>query len=186
MKMKQNLLVYISLAIFIIFVLALVYFYNRSLFTYESKTSGDSQHVVKSDADKKFALTGEDFQVNGLSEKSTKDLVEKALGKPDKIEKDENAVDESSKTVVWEYDGLNITFSTDRLLNFEISSVKYSTARGIKTGDSKEQVLKLYGTPDFDETESIGYYDNGNEVHLVCFAFKDNKVVSIFIGSALD
>lgn len=62
---------------------------------------------------------------------------------------------------VKEIDGVTLTgFVDDSIINIRIESDKYPTKRGLKVGDSIEDLKSLYGIPDqgFFEDEMVTYY----------------------------
>ena len=68
----------------------------------------------------------------------------------------------------------------------ENSRCKRRTPRGLKVGDTKTIIRKLYGEPDYDNEDSTGeswtYYSD--DLAYMLIAFINNKVSSITIDSS--
>ncbi|SEO35922.1 hypothetical protein [Paenibacillus sp. OV219] len=106
----------------------------------------------------------------GMTEK---ELVDK-LGKP------ERALNEG-RTFLLMYESYQYTTLDSKVLGYSIGP-EAATARGVKLGDSKEQVLKQYGDAYYTLGESIGYIDKTKQLSLD-FKLKDDKVVAINLAS---
>lgn len=107
------------------------------------------------------------------------------LGKPIKIKKENNLV-------TYCYKGLNISVNPDNFIrSFIIKSPKYITHRGIKIGDIKQKVLKLYNEPTFkiqSNGNQILVYQSDEkvgQVYYINFYILNNRVIKIYIHSEL-
>ena len=170
--------------------------FNGCKSTKEENNAKPGENVVKTtipDAvvnpqtpDNPLRLKPGDYKINNVPDDAPKSEVEKAFGKPNKVESDENDFDPGSKIITWDYDGLSITFADEQLINFYAKSDKYSTPRGAKVGDSKETIIKLYGKPSFEDKETISYFLENDDMHSISFTLKNNIVTNIFVGSYLD
>ncbi|AZN39311.1 hypothetical protein [Paenibacillus albus] len=106
----------------------------------------------------------------GMTEK---ELVDK-LGKPERAMND-------GRTFLLMYESYQYTTLDSKVLAYSLGP-KSATAKGVKLGDTKEQVLGLYGDAYYTLGESIGYIDKTKQLSLD-FKLKDDKVVAINLAS---
>lgn len=126
--------------------------------------------VVSISAEKRIDWVPADFMLNGVSVGMKESEVVQALGVPANMKHDGTAL-------IYEYPGLTVKFS-DWNGNFSVEAVvvttpDFPTARGIKVGDTREQVEEIYPAM---------LWGNGDEAGVLEFQFNsDNTVSSILL-----
>ncbi|MCA0983533.1 hypothetical protein LCL89_05630 [Halobacillus yeomjeoni] len=127
-------------------------------------------------------LSGEN--INSISLNSTENDVINTFGKPTEIEEIEDP-----KSKYLSYDGVEFGFVEDKVIRLFIrrtheNSKIFETAKEIKTGDKKEQVIKEYGENYYERVESgldtLGYFDKENMINIE-FGFNESKVIAVII-----
>ncbi|REE86453.1 hypothetical protein A8990_11062 [Paenibacillus taihuensis] len=107
----------------------------------------------------------------GMTEK---ELVDK-LGKP------ERTMNDGGRTFLFMYEDYQYTTMDSKVIGYSIGP-EVATAKGLRLGDTKEQVLKQYGDEYYTLGDSIGYIDKTKRLSLD-FKLKDDKVVAINLTS---
>lgn len=128
-------------------------------------------HAMPSD------ITINDLQIGELKVGMLYDEVVKIKGyQPKKIEQGENGF-----VSFLEYDdGINIAIFESRIQVLSVNESSYATARGLKVGDNKDKVLKLYGehiSGRFEE--QIWEYGNDEGSFGLIIMFKEDIVTYI-------
>ncbi|MDW0118564.1 hypothetical protein QTL97_16680 [Sporosarcina thermotolerans] len=116
--------------------------------------------------------------VNSVALNSTANDVTGAFGKPIEVNIVANP---KSKYLV--YEGIEFGIIEDKVISYYFNN-NYQTTLGIKTGDTKENVIQAYGENFYERVESgldtIGYFDKENMINLE-IGFKENKIVLLMI-----
>ncbi|MBM7553947.1 hypothetical protein [Thalassobacillus pellis] len=125
-----------------------------------------------------------DENINSISINSYENDVINTFGKPTEVEE---IRDPKSKYL--SYDGVEFGFADAKVIRLFIrrtdeNSKIYETAKGIKIGDTKDQVIKEYGENYYERVESgldtLGYFDKDNLINIE-FGFNENKVIAVII-----
>jgi hypothetical protein len=119
-----------------------------------------------------------DESTNGIGLRDSSEKVEKNLGKPKKIEKSD-----SITHLTYGNDELLLTLDDNIVVEYQINSKAYQTGKGIKVGNSKDEVIQQYGSNYYTNKEdkkyeSIGYFDKESNRHIEFF-LKNNQVINI-------
>src|SRR5438552_3948146 len=88
------------------------------------------------------AVTDSDLIVAHLSYHDDSAHVRQLLGNP--VKRD---------SIKWSYQGMTVFFDTGKVTEFDITSPRYATHRGVRVGDSIDRVTQLYA-----ESCMVGYY----------------------------
>ena len=104
------------------------------------------------DSTESIDLSGEN--INSISINSYENDVIKTFGKPTEVE-----VIEDPKSKYLSYDGVEFGFVDDKVIRLFIrrtheNSKIYETAKEIKIGDTREQIIKEYGENYYERVES--------------------------------
>ena len=88
---------------------------------------------------------------------------------------------------IWRYSWNGVTvdaFEGNGAINFiEISDGNFSSSRGVKIGDNREKVVQVYGEPDVDQNDVIGYlYLTEDSVWGLDFYFDSTGINRVVIG----
>jgi hypothetical protein len=88
---------------------------------------------------------------------------------------------------IWRYSFKGLTvdaFEGNGSINFmEINNGDFLSSRGIKLGDSREKIIQLYGEPDVDQKNVIGYlYLTEDSVWGLDFYFDNIGVNRMVVG----
>ncbi|MBN9653203.1 hypothetical protein J0K78_02915 [Halobacillus sp. GSS1] len=127
-------------------------------------------------------LSGEN--ILSISIHSSEDDVINTFGKPMEVEEIENP-----KSKYLSYDGVEFGFVDDKVMRLFIrrtheNSKIYGTAKKIKIGDAKEEVIKEYGENYYERVESgldtLGYFDKDNRINIE-FGFNEKEVIAVII-----
>ena len=107
--------------------------------------------------------------------------VVKALGTPISYSEDGKCDGTGDKFKNYGYSGFSVKTDpqngVDRVYQIRLTSDRYATAEGITIGNSREDVLEKYGTPDFTGKTSVAYYAKTMQLE---FHFSDDgKVTNI-------
>lgn len=122
-------------------------------------------------------LSPDDFKLAGFRPFDQRTDVEKALGRPEKVETTNNGW--LLETLY--YNDVNMTFYLGGAVSITATSPKYPSARGIRVGDPVEKVFQAYGSnyttwkggPDGTITYSR------DENSAITFDVKQNKITGI-------
>jgi len=133
--------------------------------------------------DEENTITPEELQLGNISTGITYDELLKAMGQ----DPEEEAVDEYdgivAKTLFFA-DGTQV-FVVDNIVHtINVTSPEYETPKGLKTGDSEQRLLELYGEPSSKEDGVWGYNYNGYEIFTV--VVEDGIVTQIQIDYGAD
>lgn len=99
----------------------------------------------------------------------------------DKLGKPERTLNDGGRTFLFMYEDYQYTTMDNKVLGYSIGP-KAATARGLKLGGTKDQVLQQYGDAFYTLGDSIGYIDKTKRLSLD-FKLKDDKVVAINLTS---
>ena len=78
-------------------------------------------------------------------------------------------------------DGTIVYLLNDVIFSIEVTSTNYITPRGLKVGDSKEEVVKLYKNPFHLYNDNWGYTNTNVEYIRFTLEFVENRVSKIGI-----
>ena len=80
------------------------------------------------------------------------------------------------------YEGLDVVFLDDVCFSIRVTDERYSTARGLRIGDSADTVISLYGEPQNRYEDHWGYEFGGTEDYEVfSLTVQDGIVVEIVL-----
>ncbi len=123
-------------------------------------------------------INPEKVTVNGITILSTEKDIIRILGEPREVEVGlDEPTAEKSKTFY--YKGLTIYLIKAEIYNLSCTE-KCKTGERITMGDSKDKIIRTYGTPSYEEPKgtSIHYVFTGLDSHLV-FHLKNGLIVEI-------
>ena len=116
--------------------------------------------------------------VSSIKINTTTNDVTGTFGKPIKVNIVTNP---TSKYLI--YEGIEFGIIEDKVFRYNFKN-NYQTAKGITVGDTKEDVIQVYGDDFYERVESgldtIGYFDKEDMINLE-IGFKENKAVVITI-----
>jgi hypothetical protein len=119
-----------------------------------------------------------DENINSISIHSTENDVTATFGKPNDVEEIANP---QSKYL--SYDEIEFGIAADKVIRYYFTK-NYETSKGIKIGDTKEEVIKEYGENYYERTEggldTVGYFDKENKINIE-FEFYENKAAAVMI-----
>lgn len=120
----------------------------------------------------------DDLQLGDISVGITyAELIEAMKQEPEDIE-EENYEGFATKTLFFS-DGTQVYIVDDIVYTVNVTSPDYVTPRGLKTGDSRQRLEELYGSPSNESDGILGYTYNGYELFTV--VIEDDKVSQIQI-----
>lgn len=133
-------------------------------------------------------LTNRDFEIsNGLKLYTTFNEVINTLKDTEKGEFDigllqTNTRDFSSSKDITGYHGLNFVFGLyidkDKLCQLDINNDKYKTFRGMKVGDSLDDIIEKYGNGLEINNHTVSYnYTKNHRFQTVNFVFNESKKI---------
>lgn len=103
--------------------------------------------------------------------------------KPIKITESVDDDPDIFKEKILEYaDGLTIVLYDDEVYSINTTNGKYATPRNMKVGDSKNNVVELYGEPDAEADEEWIYYYGVDEYPVLYIKFMNEKVIGIQVS----
>ncbi|RBW68597.1 hypothetical protein [Bacillus taeanensis] len=118
-------------------------------------------------------------KVKSISIHSTENDVTAAFGKPNDVEEIANP-----KSKYLSYDEIEFGIAADKVIRYYFTK-HYETAKGIKIGDTKEEVIKEYGQNYYERVEgglnTVGYFDKENKINIE-FGFRENKAAAVMVG----
>jgi len=134
-------------------------------------------------------LRREDLVVAGVRLRTDSASVRRLLGQPDSITKGDDPSEASGELLAWWYRDLEIVFLSDgRVLGEWIRGPSRSTARGLRLGKPRAEVLRLYGRPNPSATDSTIVYvliHQENTPKLVVYTSR-GRVSAIYVGRTID
>lgn len=129
--------------------------------------------------DEKNSLTMEDLQLGQLKLRMSSEEVTEALqAHPLQVIMEQNGLLEKRF-----YDGIELQLLSGEVSYISTSSDQYVTPRGLKVGDSVEELIELYGTPS-QIYNNIYSFDFSDEYYLFHAEVKDGKIVRIQVNLA--
>ncbi len=139
--------------------------------------------IVSADAEdmRKFLIDSTSTAINGVSINTTESEIVKRLGNPRAVKVGYSEVEKKeSKTL--HYDNMTIYLIAGAIYNLACTGKSCLTDRGVKVGDGKARVIKIYGlgNPPYAGAthDSLSYPLKGLDSYLI-FEFKDGKVSEI-------
>jgi hypothetical protein len=118
--------------------------------------------------------------------------VQRKLGRPQQVKSENSAC--CGVLLRWQYPEVEVRLEVPEGANqernatvYSIStrSAKVSTLEGIRVGDRKSKVLRVYGTPGAKEGNEL-FYANNQYASSLIFRFKNDRVVEIIAASQLN
>jgi hypothetical protein len=118
--------------------------------------------------------------------------VQRKFGKPQQV-KTENSTC-CGVLLHWTYPEFEVRFEVPEGANQERNATVYSvstrspklmTLEGVRVGDRRSKVLRIYGTPSVDENDSA-FYVNDLYASSFVFRFENDRVVEISAASQLN
>ena len=123
-----------------------------------------------------------EVSLGGIQAGATPQYVWNYYGKPEDIIQYH---EDSMIVTSYFYGASHVKFHDNEAVNIGVNlNNGWATPAGIRVGIAKEDVIRLYGQPDFiaDPHPSVGhltkyyYYDSSNRFNKLILAFDDNKV----------
>jgi outer membrane protein assembly factor BamE (lipoprotein component of BamABCDE complex) len=154
--------------------IAVAFFFMQACATAQAETGNDAPASVQ------ISQT----TVNGIRLDSKESEIYKTLGKPEKvISRKPNEV-LPGKAIEIHYPGLIIYLVGGEILHFECQGSACITNKGIRIGDTREQVERAYGAPSAqdDGKDRIFYAFKSGNAYLdsaLVFHFMNSKVIKI-------
>ena len=128
-------------------------------------------------------LTETDFVVAGVAIGAEPASVRKALGQPKGVATHPYPNDPTSNYAIWKYSGLLVHMGADELVfGLTLTTNRFTTNRGLKVGDSKEKLLKLYGRPTGTYQTDWDYELPSNDLEVMRVTIRNHKITKIFVG----
>ena len=132
-----------------------------------------------------------DFVVAGVSSQTDSAAVRRLLGRPDSVTSGDHPFDVGGKLINWWYHRLRVSYNGgEKVGGMWLLAPGVETTRGLRVGDQRQRVRRLYGTPASVDTASDAWIyhdaDDGSEMHLVKVFFQRDRVASVFLGWVLD
>lgn len=156
---------------------------NAEKINYVAMSARTTRESYGSGMEDKNSITLDDLQLGKVKlEMSYEELI-KVMGQKPKKEEQEEYEGLEAKTLFFA-DNTQIYIVDDSVYSINVTSSEYSTPRGLKTGDSADRLIELYGEPSNKEDESHwGYSYGGYELFTV--VLEKNKVAEIQIDVAM-
>jgi hypothetical protein len=148
--------------------------------------TGPSQQVAAEAASKSpgagAPLDSTDFVVAGVSIGAESTHVRRVLGAPDSSE----AIRPSPGGLAWYYRDLTVLFSPyDGLVaGLQITGPRFATARGLRVGDSRGRVHRLYGEAVTADSSDLQFEDQQGRVLITLL--RDGLVSRLYVGVIFD
>lgn len=118
--------------------------------------------------------------------------VQRKLGKPQTSRSETSRC--CGKLLYWQYPELEVRLEVPEGANHEgnatvyaikTKSPKLATLEGIRVGDRRSKVLRIYGIPQASEADAI-YYSNDQYASSLVFRFENDRIVEISAGTQLN
>ncbi|NLV35112.1 MAG: hypothetical protein GXY17_00335 [Clostridiaceae bacterium] len=142
----------------------------------QSVRTAKQSHGINDTANE--TITQDDLQLGDIWVGMTyEELIEAMDKEPEDIAKEEYE-GFVTKTLFFD-DGTQVYIVDDTVYTINVTSPAYETPRGLKTGDSKQRLVQLYGKPSNEADGIAGYTHKGYEVFIV--VIEDDKLMQIQI-----
>ncbi|BAY57530.1 hypothetical protein NIES2135_43960 [Leptolyngbya boryana NIES-2135] len=118
--------------------------------------------------------------------------VERKLGKPPQMASQASTC--CGTLLYWKYPELEVHFEVPMgvrqepnatVYSITTRSSKFATLEGVRVGDRRNKVLRIYGTPSADEDNAV-FYANDQYASSLVFRFENDRVVEISAASQLN
>jgi hypothetical protein len=126
-----------------------------------------------------------DFLLRGVPLDADSAEIRLSFGDPDSVVVRQNPYDALEPIESWHYDGLVVHYSGDVVpSSFLITGGDEATLRGIRVGDSADDVLRMYGQPPYRHDAIWTYVDplDFEGVYVIEFMIEDDRVTRIHLG----
>jgi hypothetical protein len=131
-------------------------------------------------------LADADFVVGPLNDQQDSAAVKAALGRPDSVRRDDNALEPGDSLVTYLYPTVRVLLSGGQVLGITLISPNVATARGLRVGDPESRVHELYGQGGrYEQTLEFNEGDVST-LHLIRVELEKGRVTQIYVGSILD
>lgn len=134
-------------------------------------------------------LTDRDFVVAGLPDDADSAEVLAQLGEPDSVISLPDPEEPDIDLLAWVYPGLAVAFGEDGLrYGVTLMGPDIPTARGLRTGESSDRVIELYGRPQRRDAAGWDYVapDDPDGLHVMRVRVESGRVSWIFLGWLLE
>ena len=144
--------------------------------------SGDSGDGTDSTPHRARGLSSSQLSVAGLRFRSSEDQVFQALGRPDVASPPRYDPSLGDSVSNWQYDGIAVLMKDHGVVKVRCSATRCASENGVAVGDSRDKVIRTYGTPrtieTVDDREMLRYSGSVAECSLN-FTIKDGSVSTI-------
>jgi hypothetical protein len=127
-------------------------------------------------------LASKQLVVAGLRFRSSEEQVFQAIGRPDVASPPRYDPSLGDSVSNWQYDGILVLMKDHGVVKVHCSATRCATANDVAVGDSRDKVIRTYGTPrtieTADEKEMLRYAGTVAECSLN-FTIKDGSVSTI-------
>jgi hypothetical protein len=130
-------------------------------------------------------LEPDDFLFGGLPADADSAEVRMTFGEPDSVVVADNPYDAFEPIESWHYNGFIVRYEGGiRPTGFLITGSDERTLRGIRVGDTAEQVLRMYGAPPYRYDPVWTYVDplDAEGTFVIEFLVEEDTVRSIHLG----
>lgn len=156
---------------------------NKDKLNYIAMSERTTKESYGKSLDGKNSVTLDDLQLGNIKlDISYSELLKIMKQKPQKEETEE--YDGLEAKTLFFADNTQIYVVDGAVYSLNVTDSRYETPRGLKVGDSRSKLIKLYGEPDNKEDANHwGYNYNGYEVFTVIV--EDGKVTEIQVDLAM-
>jgi hypothetical protein len=139
---------------------------------------------------KEISITRMGFTGVRLGSKAAQ--VQQRFGKPQKVRTEQTNC--CGVLLHWTYPEFEVSFEVPEGTNQERNATVYSvstqsaklmTLEGVRVGDRRSKVLRVYGTSDTSENNKLYYYNNQYASSFI-FRFENDRVVEILAATQLN
>ena len=127
-------------------------------------------------------LSSGQLSVAGLRFRSSEEQVVQAIGRPDVASPPRYDPSLGDSVSNWQYDGILVLMKDHGVVKVHCSATRCASANGVAVGDSRDKVIRTYGSPrtieTADEKELLRYSGTVAECSLN-FTIKDGSVSTI-------
>jgi hypothetical protein len=127
-----------------------------------------------------------DFVVGPLSDQQDSAAVKAALGRPDSVRMDDNALEPGDSLVTYLYPAVRVLLSGGQVLGITLIRPNVATARGLRVGDPEARVHELYGEGSRYERTLEFNEGDVSTLHLIRVELEKGRVTQIYVGAILD
>lgn len=130
-------------------------------------------------------LEPDDFLLGGIPPESDSVEIRMTFGDPDSVVVSDNPFDAQEPIVAWYYDGFAVRFSGSAFpIGYLLDGGHERTLRGIRVGDTGDEVLRRYGAPSFRHDPVWTYVDpmDTEGTAVLEFLVEEDTVRRIHIG----